>query len=199
MDVDKPEYLLSSSGLASYMVVKKRFTSMTFVTEWLTYAQDNLAITDDASVLGSPRRTATLYNYLWALSIKRFSLYLNWMTKFKKHDSSKIDVILPVNCFHHYISLGQKKVIFCISSFSSILYYYIFIHICSSFYWLIVSDLLDTYKIVSFSWYWTNTKKVPYTKKNTYLLSNYIIYKYRKVYITNFFLCIDHKVEQEHI
>ncbi len=64
MDVDKPEYLLSSSGLASYMVVKKRFTSVMFVTEWLTYAQDNLAITDDASVLGSPRRTATLYNYL---------------------------------------------------------------------------------------------------------------------------------------
>jgi hypothetical protein len=35
------------------MVIKKSFTSMAFVSEWLTYAQDARAITDDDNVLGS--------------------------------------------------------------------------------------------------------------------------------------------------
>jgi hypothetical protein len=41
------------ASLASYIVLKKSFTGMTFVSEWLTYAQDRRAITDDDNVLGS--------------------------------------------------------------------------------------------------------------------------------------------------
>jgi hypothetical protein len=53
LDVDKPEYADTLAGLASYIVIKKSFTSMRFVSEWLTYAQDRRAITDDDNVLGS--------------------------------------------------------------------------------------------------------------------------------------------------
>ncbi|CAF3905893.1 unnamed protein product [Adineta steineri] len=54
LDVDKPEYTTTSAGLASYIVVKRSFTSLRFVSEWLTYAQDSRVITDDDNVLGSP-------------------------------------------------------------------------------------------------------------------------------------------------
>ncbi|CAF3853609.1 unnamed protein product [Adineta steineri] len=54
LDVDKPEYTTTSAGLASYIVVKRSFTSLRFVSEWLTYAQDSRVITDDGNVLGSP-------------------------------------------------------------------------------------------------------------------------------------------------
>ena len=34
------------------MVVKKSLASMTFVSQWLAYAQDSRAITDDDNILG---------------------------------------------------------------------------------------------------------------------------------------------------
>ncbi|UJR08080.1 hypothetical protein I4U23_012357 [Adineta vaga] len=52
LNADKPEYTETWSNLASYMVVKKSFTSVAFVSEWLAYAQDPRAITDDDNVLG---------------------------------------------------------------------------------------------------------------------------------------------------
>ncbi|CAF1097901.1 unnamed protein product [Adineta ricciae] len=52
MNADEPRYTDTWGNLASYLVIKKSFISMTFVSEWLTYAQDTRAITDDNNVLG---------------------------------------------------------------------------------------------------------------------------------------------------
>ncbi|CAF0805595.1 unnamed protein product [Adineta steineri] len=50
MNVDEPLYYNSSAGIASYVILRKSLMSMTFVSEWLTYAQDNRIITDDKNV-----------------------------------------------------------------------------------------------------------------------------------------------------
>ncbi|CAF1334692.1 unnamed protein product [Adineta ricciae] len=54
LNADKPEYTTTLAALASFVVVKRSFTSLRFVSEWLTYAQDSRVITDDANVLGPP-------------------------------------------------------------------------------------------------------------------------------------------------
>jgi hypothetical protein len=51
MDVDKPSYYNSSAGVASYIILRKSLMSMTFVSEWLTYAQDSRVLTDEKNVL----------------------------------------------------------------------------------------------------------------------------------------------------
>ncbi|UJR08709.1 hypothetical protein I4U23_012966 [Adineta vaga] len=53
LNADTPQYTDTWGNLASYLVIKKSFNSMAFVSEWLTYAQDSRAITDDDNVLGS--------------------------------------------------------------------------------------------------------------------------------------------------
>ncbi|UJR17653.1 hypothetical protein I4U23_004549 [Adineta vaga] len=53
LNVDKPEYTTTSASLASYIVVKRSFSSLRFVSEWLTYSQDSRAIMDNGNVLGS--------------------------------------------------------------------------------------------------------------------------------------------------
>jgi hypothetical protein len=54
MGVDEPSFYNSSAGVASYLAVRKSAMSMAFVSEWLKYAQDSRALTDDPNVLGSP-------------------------------------------------------------------------------------------------------------------------------------------------
>ncbi len=54
LNVDRPEYTDTAAGLASFIVVKRSFTSIRFISEWLTYAQDSRAITDDRNVLRLP-------------------------------------------------------------------------------------------------------------------------------------------------
>ncbi|CAF1348649.1 unnamed protein product [Adineta steineri] len=50
MNVDEPLYYKSSAGIASYVILRKSLMSMTFVSKWLTYAQDNRIIIDDKNV-----------------------------------------------------------------------------------------------------------------------------------------------------
>ncbi|CAF1278666.1 unnamed protein product, partial [Adineta steineri] len=38
MNVDEPFYYNSSAGIASDVILRKSLMSMTFVSEWLTYA-----------------------------------------------------------------------------------------------------------------------------------------------------------------
>lgn len=52
MNLDQPIYYNTSANLASFFIVKKSFSSMSFVSEWLTYSQDSRAITDDSNRLG---------------------------------------------------------------------------------------------------------------------------------------------------
>ena len=40
------------SSVASYIIVRKSTESFSFISEWLTYAQDSRALTDDPNVLG---------------------------------------------------------------------------------------------------------------------------------------------------
>jgi hypothetical protein len=54
MDVDQPTFYNSSAGVASYIILRKSLMSMTFVSEWLTYAQDRRVLTDDGNVLSAP-------------------------------------------------------------------------------------------------------------------------------------------------
>lgn len=54
MGVDHPSFYNSSAGVASYLVVRKSAMSVAFVSEWLEYAQDSRALTDDGNVLGLP-------------------------------------------------------------------------------------------------------------------------------------------------
>lgn len=51
MDVDRSNFHETLAGVASYLVLRKSLTSMRFVSEWLTYAQDSRALTDDSNVL----------------------------------------------------------------------------------------------------------------------------------------------------
>lgn len=51
MGVDHPSFYNSSAGVASYLVVRKSAMSVAFVSEWLEYAQDSRALTDDGNVL----------------------------------------------------------------------------------------------------------------------------------------------------
>jgi hypothetical protein len=53
MNVDNLKFTQGKPNLASYMLLKKSFVSMQFVSEWLAYAQDSRAITDDANTLGA--------------------------------------------------------------------------------------------------------------------------------------------------
>ena len=54
LNVDQLEYANTSASLTSYFLIRKSSTSMTFVSEWLTYAQDSRAITDDENVFHLP-------------------------------------------------------------------------------------------------------------------------------------------------
>ena len=52
MGVDQPSFYNSSAGVASYIVLRKSSVSTRFISEWLKYAQDSRALTDDPNVLG---------------------------------------------------------------------------------------------------------------------------------------------------
>ncbi len=54
LNVDKPEYAQTRPNLASFIVLKKSFISMAFISEWLTYAQDSRVLTDEVNALGVP-------------------------------------------------------------------------------------------------------------------------------------------------
>jgi hypothetical protein len=52
MNADDPEYVHSMASVASYIFVRKSTQSFSFISEWLTYAQDSRALTDNPNVLG---------------------------------------------------------------------------------------------------------------------------------------------------
>ncbi|CAF0727229.1 unnamed protein product [Didymodactylos carnosus] len=52
MNADELQFTSSTCTAASYIIVKKSWKSTRFINEWLTYAQDSRAITDDKNLLG---------------------------------------------------------------------------------------------------------------------------------------------------
>ncbi|CAF1158416.1 unnamed protein product [Adineta ricciae] len=52
LNADTPEYVHSMASVASYIIVRKSIDSFLFVSEWLTYSQDNRALTDEPNILG---------------------------------------------------------------------------------------------------------------------------------------------------
>ncbi|CAF0815475.1 unnamed protein product [Adineta steineri] len=52
LNADDPTYVDSMASVASYVFVRKSTQSFSFISEWLTYAQDRRALTDDLNELG---------------------------------------------------------------------------------------------------------------------------------------------------
>ena len=123
---------------------------------------------------GEPRRSKQLrYGCLLALENSYFLSFLNCtaMSKKKCHmgmivgssprqklnREASLDNTLksPKDKKNRLFLLARSPLYFIIMS--SFAYRWIW----NLFHWHIVSDFFDIYKKVSFSWYWTNTKKVP--------------------------------------
>lgn len=52
LDCDKPEFTETSQRLGGYFILRKCDSSITFVEEWLYFAQDRRIITDEDNVMG---------------------------------------------------------------------------------------------------------------------------------------------------
>jgi hypothetical protein len=51
MNTDHPNYVHSMASIASYIFARKSNQSFSFISEWLTHAQDSRALTNRSNVL----------------------------------------------------------------------------------------------------------------------------------------------------